>query len=114
MLVRERLGEASLIGGSGVASKAKKKRNVKPSRPGTGATTASGATGTEGGAVSTVSGYTYGTATTFKTKASQPDHVRVPTEYEKAIEFLKRREEKGAMILATNELGCPDRTLPGH
>ena len=112
LLVRERLGEASLIGGSGVASKARKKRAPRrSSRTNTSisaSVTGGGDGGTDGGGGggSTISGaYTYGTATTFRTKLSQPDHVRMPSEYEKAIEFLKKREEKGAMILATNELG---------
>ena len=109
--MRERLGEASLIGGSGVASKARKKRAPRrSSRTNTSVSasvTGGGDGGTDGGGGgSTISGaYTYGTATTFRTKLSQPDHVRMPSEYEKAIEFLKKREEKGAMILATNELG---------
>jgi hypothetical protein len=30
--------------------------------------------------------YTYATATTFRTKASQPDYVRMPSEYEKVGE----------------------------
>lgn len=90
MLVRERLGTPSLLG-QGVSHKVKKKRHVAPgaehhgSRPGTAGTTASGGGGGGGNdTASLVSGaYTYRTATTFQTHASQPDFMRIPAEYDK-------------------------------
>ena len=58
-----------------------------------------------GDTASMASGHTAMTQGTNRTRASQPDHIRMPQEYEKAIEFLKKREEKAAMVLAINELG---------
>lgn len=76
--MRERLGEPSLLGGSGVINKTKKKRIVR-SRPGTSTSSAMGGAGESvADGASVVSA-----ATTTKSKASQPDHMRLPAEYEK-------------------------------
>ncbi|KAG2499074.1 hypothetical protein HYH03_003257 [Edaphochlamys debaryana] len=107
-LARERLGDIPLMAqGMGHKVRKKKKRAGMPLVPGSGA---GGGGGSAGGpnsdAASLVSAaYTYRTASTYKTKASQPDFIRIPAEYEKVIELLKRRNEKGAMILASHELG---------
>jgi hypothetical protein len=37
-------------------------------------------------------------------KASAPDHVLLPAEYDKVVAELKKRAEKGHMILALNEV----------
>lgn len=59
-----------------------------PCRPGTGGSMQTSASmGADN--MSMVSGYTYATATTFKTKASQPDFTRIPNEYEKVGGLLR-------------------------
>ncbi|KAG1679321.1 hypothetical protein FOA52_009353 [Chlamydomonas sp. UWO 241] len=108
-LAKKRLGEASVLAGSGVGSNVRKKKGVRTGRAGPGGAPAADSDG-EGlafgdNASTAASSYTNGTSTTFRTRASQPDHARVPGEYEKVIEFLKKRGEKGAMILAMNEMG---------
>lgn len=54
-------------------------------------------------------------AGTLGSMATSADHVLLPTEYEKVVEILKKRGEKGHMILAQNEVRCAaDRlTLKG-
>ena len=46
------------------------------------------------------------TTATGKTSKSQqlPDHLRLPSEYEKVIEVLRKRGEKSNLVLATNEV----------
>ena len=80
-MVRERLGEPSILRGSSVSSKTKKKRVAATrSRPGTsgGEPVGVGVSDSVADAASVVSA-----AATYKTKASQPDHTRLPAEYEK-------------------------------
>lgn len=91
--MRERLGEPSLLGGSGVSNKTKKKRVVR-SRPGTSSSSAiGGASESVADGASVVSA-----ATTNKTKASQPDHMRLPAEYEKVnfeIQIGRTNQQEG-------------------
>lgn len=95
MLVRERLGETSLMA-QGMGHKVRKKRkNLAPraSLEGTDRRPSSISGSLVGGASSLAlesdrgslisAAYTYRTASTFKTKASQPDFLRIPAEYEK-------------------------------
>ncbi len=127
-LVRERLGVASLL------SKAPNHRARKRSHRSTTANDAAsmrgsthhtrgpGAAGSIAGdaarrgaawdGASMVSGVTARSGATLKSKASQPDHVRLPAEYERVIEVLKKRGEKAAAIMAINEVrGGPRRVL---
>eukprot|EP00955_Chlamydomonas_euryale_P099728 365239-Chlamydomonas_euryale.AAC.8 len=112
MLVRKRLGDPSVLARSSFVSNVRKRRGAragaKPSAsatttPCTGLSRAGSAAAEDSGAESdggaTAPGeraassvvlsatasavFTVGTATTFRTKASQPDHMRVPGEYEK-------------------------------
>ncbi len=93
-LVRERLGENSLLDSSGHAAKGRKKRaanarrrsssGLKDKRASEGISSdVASSQGPAADSGSVVSGYTYGTATTFRTKQSQPDEHRMPSEYEK-------------------------------
>jgi hypothetical protein len=94
-LVRERLGETPLMA-QGMGHKVRKKRKAAPPRRGTGSgegrpgTSSSSLTGAgpsgalDSDRASLVSAaYTYRTASTYKTKASQPDFLRIPAEYDK-------------------------------
>ncbi|MEW5312856.1 MAG: hypothetical protein WDW38_004457 [Sanguina aurantia] len=124
LLVRERLGETSLLSAT-VGGKARKKRRPlapaqQPPRPGTAEALSSGddapfaaADGTGSStqrsmeaAASVVSAtYTQHTAGTNKSKLSQPDFLRLPAEYVKVIEVLKKRGGRAHLVLATHELG---------
>ncbi len=54
------------------------------------------------------------TVATGKSRAMQPDHVRLPAEYMRVIELLKRRGEKLRMIEATNEVTLAPQMLSGR
>ncbi|KAG2453644.1 hypothetical protein HYH02_001857 [Chlamydomonas schloesseri] len=107
-LVRERLGDSPLMA-QGMGHKVRKRKSraaALAAGPGSGAADGGGSGLPDSDRASLVSAaYTYRTASTYKTKASQPDFLRIPGEYEKVIEVLKRRNEKGAMLLALHELG---------
>lgn len=53
---------------------------------------------------SVMSGFTTRTTGTMHTRASQPDHTRLPAEYAKVIDVLRKRGEKAHMIMATHEV----------
>jgi hypothetical protein len=92
MLVRERLGETPLLA-QGVGHKTRKKKRRAANAVALAAARRASLSGLEDGGgpagsdrMSLVSeAYTYKTSTTFQTKASQPDFMRLPSEYEKVL-----------------------------
>lgn len=84
--MRERLGDTPLMAQS-MGHKVRKRKTraaILAAGPGSGAGGGGGSGLPDSDRASLVSAaYTYRTASTYKTKASQPDFLRIPGEYEK-------------------------------